>query len=513
MQEYKVLITASGTGSRLGDLTKYFNKSLIRVGKKPAISYIIESYPKDTKFVVTLGYLGDLVKQFLEITYPDLSIEFVWVDKYDGFGSNLLYSINCAKDKLQTPFIYHACDTIASKINFNENCIYLSKNMNFLDEYRTYDIKENKIKEKKYNNSNCFPYIGICSILDYENFWSSVEHILTTDFELSDCSVINDMLSSGTKFKYSYVSEWYDIGNLNSLQIARETISDKFQILDKLDESIYMFDSFVIKYFYDSKICKQRVERTKSLESLVPKILSHTDNFYKYEFVDGDELSHVVDIHSFKNLLNYSYENMWSIEGPDIKEKCLTFYKAKTLKRIDQYFNRFKLEDSDYKINNVLVPKVYDLINCIDFDSLCNVKSSKFHGDFILENMIINSNKITLIDWRQDFAGDIIWGDKQYDLAKMNHNLVIDHSVIYNNLYHCDENSDVSIDIYVSNKNITLKKILDKFILEKSYNIKNIELLTGLIWLNISPLHDDKFSKFIFNMGKYKIYEVLNDIT
>ena len=41
--------------------------------------------------------------------------------------------------------------------------------------------------------------------------------------------------------------------------------------------------------------------------------------------------------------------------------------------------------------------------------------------------------------------------------------------------------------------------------------LKNIELLTGLIWLNIAPLHDDKFSKFIFSMGKYKIYEVLNE--
>ena len=39
---YKVLITTSGVGSRLGDLTNYTNKCLIRVGKKPAISYIVE---------------------------------------------------------------------------------------------------------------------------------------------------------------------------------------------------------------------------------------------------------------------------------------------------------------------------------------------------------------------------------------------------------------------------------------------------------------------------------------
>ena len=59
MVEYKVLITASGLGSRLGNLTKFTNKGLVRIGKKPALSYIIESYPDDVEFVVTLGHYGD----------------------------------------------------------------------------------------------------------------------------------------------------------------------------------------------------------------------------------------------------------------------------------------------------------------------------------------------------------------------------------------------------------------------------------------------------------------------
>jgi len=64
MVEYKVLITTSGIGSRLGKLTNYTNKCLVRVGDIPAISHIIESYPIETKFVITLGYDGDYVRQF-----------------------------------------------------------------------------------------------------------------------------------------------------------------------------------------------------------------------------------------------------------------------------------------------------------------------------------------------------------------------------------------------------------------------------------------------------------------
>ena len=83
---YKVLITTSGTGSRLGEITQYTNKSLVKVGKKPAISYIIEQYPKNTEFIITVGYFGNQVRDFLKLVYPDRIFRFVDVDKYEGPG-------------------------------------------------------------------------------------------------------------------------------------------------------------------------------------------------------------------------------------------------------------------------------------------------------------------------------------------------------------------------------------------------------------------------------------------
>jgi len=40
--KYKVLITTSGIGSRLGNLTKYSNKALIRVGDYAILTHIIK---------------------------------------------------------------------------------------------------------------------------------------------------------------------------------------------------------------------------------------------------------------------------------------------------------------------------------------------------------------------------------------------------------------------------------------------------------------------------------------
>ena len=75
----KVLITCSGTGSRMGNYTKYTNKALVKIGDKFSIDYIIENYNKldDVEFVITLGFFGDQVKQYLTLAYPNLKFNFV----------------------------------------------------------------------------------------------------------------------------------------------------------------------------------------------------------------------------------------------------------------------------------------------------------------------------------------------------------------------------------------------------------------------------------------------------
>ena len=79
----------------------------------------------------------------------------------------------------------------------------------------------------------------------------------------------------------------------------KSVISDKFDILDKVDESIFLFDDFVIKFFHNETICENRVERGNKLGSLTPKILGSTKNFYKYEYSIGGLLADCVDVPLF----------------------------------------------------------------------------------------------------------------------------------------------------------------------------------------------------------------------
>ena len=107
-----VLITTSGTGERLGFLTKYTNKSLVGVGDKYAICYIIENYPITTEFIITLGYHGDIVRQFLTLAYPHHCFVFIEIDNFVGPGSSLGYSLLKTKHLLQKPFVFHCCDAV-----------------------------------------------------------------------------------------------------------------------------------------------------------------------------------------------------------------------------------------------------------------------------------------------------------------------------------------------------------------------------------------------------------------
>ena len=147
MTDYKVIITTSGLGSRLGNLTDYTNKSLIRIADKPAISYIIESYPFDTEFIITLGHFGSHIKQFLQLAYPDRDFSFVEIDKYRGEGSSLGYSLLQCKSYINKPFIFHASDTII------KNLIIPSIDKNWIigtykedsSQYRTINVQNGKL--------------------------------------------------------------------------------------------------------------------------------------------------------------------------------------------------------------------------------------------------------------------------------------------------------------------------------------------------------------------------------
>jgi choline kinase len=520
----KVLITTSGIGSRLGDFTNHTNKSLVKVGDKLALSRIIEIYPKNTTFVVTLGHFGSHVKDFLKVAYPDRNFQFVEVPKYEGPGSSLGFSMLSAAEYLQEPFIFHASDTLLLGTEKLEiplgNWIAGSKGTS-ASQYASLDVSSGLVMNfhDKGMMQFDFLHIGLIGVSDFSDFWATLRNIYDSnpnDSSLNDLAVLTKMKSQGTQFRFIEAKNWIDMGNTESLLAARKQIGEHFEVLEKTDESISFVDNSVIKFFSDEFIAKNRVARARILNNLTPQITEFQGNFYRYDFVDGVLASNRATPDRVKRLLDWAQDNLWNRQDvlPDEKfnEICCDFYKTKTYKRIDAFLEKTKFDEGTYQINGTRIPSIFELLTNIDFSWISEGIQSQFHGDFILDNIIETESGFKLIDWRQDFGGIIEVGDQYYDLAKLNHSLVVNHEIVNQNHFEVKIYEDnVHCEIFRKHDLVESGKVLRDFVEANNLDYKRVQVLTSLIWLNMAPLHHHPFDLFLFNFGKLNLWRTLTD--
>ena len=524
--KYKVLITTSGLGQRLGELTKYTNKSLIRIGKKPAISYIIEAYPNDTEFLITIGHFGNQIKDFIKIAYPNSKVTFVEIDKYQGSGSSLGYSMLAAKKYLQCPFIFHASDTIVTEQipapNKNWNGGFIGTNS---ASYSTFSVSKNVVGliNDKGALDYDFIHIGLVGIKDFKSFWYNLESLYlgsiykdSNDTSLNDCKVLNVMIEEGKKFELCEFKNWLDIGNVDGLNKAREKIGEVFENLDKPGESVFIFDKLVIKFYFDSSIVEERVLRAKNLGAIVPEVLGSIGNFYKYKYIEGDLYPTVVTVEDFSRFLNWCKKNLWikvqEVAKSEFRKICQDFYSKKTEGRIQKLLLDTKLKDATEVINGEKVPSIKELLRMVDFNWLSDGRQSKIHGDLVLDNIIKTNSGYKLLDWRQNFGGLLKSGDLYYDLGKLNHNLTVNHNIVNKNLFTFErEGNLIKVDILRSDNLVKCQKMLYEFIEKEKLDKKKVEILTAIIWLNMSPLHSvpPNFNLFLYYFGKLNLFRAL----
>lgn len=518
--KYKVLILASGIGVRLGEITQYTNKTLVKVGNKPAISYIIEAYPKNTEFVVTLGYFGDQVREFLTLAYPERQITFVEVDKYDGKGASIGYSMLRAKKYLQCPFIYQAGDTVVAEPirHINKNWVggYKGTEASNYHSFNAINGRIQNIQDKGAIESD-YLHIGLVGFHNYQKFWRLLESAYKKDpnnRNLGDVFAINSMIKNGEDFYVREFKSWYDTGNVDSLQKARKEITDSFNILDKLEESIFLLGNSVIKFFFKEDMVRDRVARGKLLEGLVPKIEGSGKNFYRYKYVKGDLFSEVANPKNFKEFVIWAQKNLWKetreVDDGEFKNKCYDFYYTKSIDRIEKFLESRGIKDQATIINDEEVPSAKKLFKLIDFNWFCNAKQTFFHGDFIPDNIIKTKKGFVLLDWRQNFGGLLKAGDMYYDLAKLNHNLTVNHGIVNDNLFTIEINgNNVKCDIMRKDNLVKCQEELFSFARKKKLDEKKIKILTAIIWLNMSPLHHHPFDLFLFYFGKLNLWREL----
>lgn len=536
----KVFITTSGIGSRLLDLTKYTNKSMIKIGKRPVLSYIIDSYPEDSEFVITVGYFGDHVKQYLKLAYPDRKITIVEVDNYTGTGSSQVYSQLCAEEHLQEPFIYHDCDTIVDNL---QEQIPMNFDYNFLVGYETnselydafdYDINSKVVHKdgkesykliKTYMKPDSLvgmlSFIGICGIYDYKKFWEYMHKAYNDpNFETPYDFLVYHKYQMFEDLRAIKVDNWTDTGNIAGVKNARKQCKDKFFILDKNDQAIFIIKNKVIKFFAKDGVVDNLIKHYETIKDFCQPITQVTKNFFCYDFIDGENAIDKMTPIKFKKLLcDLRDKGFWDKAEVNKEEfdKCMKeFYIDKNIDRVNEFKKFYNItEDEDIYINDVFIPKEYTIEYMLNeltkLPEWKNTVCTRWHGDFVLDNILYNEkdDKYILLDWREKFGSIIEYGDMNYDFGKINHNLTFNFESAYNDLFKVYENGNkYYVNILCNNTVYECKNILKEFV-EKNCNARYeyIEIITGMCWVSMSPLYFlNPVSKFLYYLGKYTIY-------
>lgn len=505
MENFDVIITCSGTGSRLLPITKHLNKSLVKLGDKAMLSHIIESYPGASRFIITVGHLKDQVIDYLKINHDNLNIVLVEVDDYDGPKSSLLYSLSKTFYLLDKPFFYNACDSyISSKKHFESNTAIVAEAI-IGNQYRSVDKNIEDFSAEK--GKLC--YTGVAFIKDYKDFIKISSELL----ELSNNSLSDAHVLQKININFIKTDSWIDIGNFVSLKLARKNFESKICVLDKINQETYFINGKIVKFFDEPKKVEQLYQRSLELRDCVP-FCDKSKHFIFYNWVEGETLSKILEPKLLEDFLNWCENTLWiPIENIDVNF-FQNFYIQKAKDRVKLYCNKNNLdiENSDVEINFRKMKNINYLLNNISssFNNSCRYRRA--HGDLVFENVIKTSNEFILIDWRENFSPSNS-SDMLYDIAKMKHNLYFDHSAISNGDFFIKQTNDNTFlfDSGINTKNLNLINQLNKWCLDKQIDINVIDLIMSLIQLSSSALHIGHDSQLLFYMGWYNLNKVLSD--
>lgn len=521
---YKVCILAAGKGLRLGKLTESLNKCLLPVNGKAILTHSIEKFNPSIEIVIAVGYESEKIKEYVQHAHPDRKITFVDVKNYDGLGSGPGQSLLECKEHLDCPFILLVGDCIVSDVipPPESNWLGLSEvKQDIISNYCSASIKNGRINYlvDKEDCSNKYAFIGIAGIKDHQSFWKSLEN---DDNLIKNEKQVSNGLNALIPLKLNpEVFDWFDTGTPKNYKNTKEHFEGKDSYdFSKIDEFIYFVNDLVIKYFADAQQIENRYTRSLEIKDSCPKIIKKTNYFFSYKHIKGRTVYEALDPNLVNIFFQWCKKNLWKnvkIEKGQFKKLCYSFYFEKTMGRLNKFYQKYpNFENQNAKINNESYETIEALIKKVDWNSLKSGVPVTFHGDLQFDNVLRtgwsaqNDNSFKVIDWRGDFAKSTQVGDLYYDLAKLYGGLILPYNLIKKNNFDFNvDNDNASYNFETSHILNESKQKYEKIIKKESLDLKKIKTLTGLIFLNMSPLHHYPFDHLLYHLARYQLTESL----
>jgi len=222
--------------------------------------------------------------------------------------------------------------------------------------------------------------------------------------------------------------------------------------------------------------------------------------------VDESDL-HVPSVTSLWPGANWLEREVWTrttVAAARMRTLCETFYRTKTIERLAAFRAKYPDLVAPLTINGESIAPLARILECVPWDRLYNGVPAFIHGDLQFDNILHNerTGTFTLVDWRQDFAGEIAFGDLYYDLAKLLGGLTINYDLVKQGLFWVERSgSNLFVDFAVHSTCEIYGRRLREFIESRGLDGRRVRILQGLIYLNMSPLHHAPFDVALHAMG------------
>lgn len=495
-----VLILAAGKGTRLQHLTRETNKALLPINNEAVISKIIKKFPADYKFVIAVGYKGNLIKEYCSIAFPNHDITYVDVLDIDSNNSGPGLSAMLCKEHLQRPFYITTADCLlTSKLPYlDSNWLGLHRT-SYPEKYSTAKVEDGIITEfvNKSNDGFEQAFIGVAGILNYDIFWKELEN------SIENGEIVNAFFNPKAygELRGRELS-WFDTGNFDDLEKARLYFKDKPLSLAKTtSELTYNDNGKLIKFIPNKEDLTDLYMRAKHLKGLVPNNVGKTDFFLYYDWEKGETLYSKDDFASYTRFIIKYLDSVDRVESTN--SDIAHFYGTKTDERYAKFIGKYgqTYTNSEFTINGKKYPSMSEIYKGIDFTKLYDTfYNNNFHGDLQFDNIIVDENKFTYIDWRRNFSSSVKGGDIYYDLAKLYGGIRIPY-----NLMKDEDNIELkeglgSVEYTYCNLEVlpSIKGEFEYLVEKYGYDLDRIKFITGLIYLNMAPMHSGKFSKLLW---------------
>ncbi len=261
----RAVIPVAGIGTRLKPHTYSTPKVLLNVGGKPILGHILDKLIEEglTKSTFIIGYLGEMIKEYVEREYSDLQSDFIIQEEMHGLG----HAIYLAAPTFDEDDIFVILgDTLFDvDLSYVFRSKYSSLGVKKVEDPRRFGVAIVKDKfiekliEKPVEPVSNLALVGLYYFNNALSLKSALTELVEKDIrtkgELQLTDAIQIMIKKGEKITTFPVEGWYDCGKPETL------LSTNQYLLSKRDNGREI-ESVVIKkpvYIADDAVIKNSV--------------------------------------------------------------------------------------------------------------------------------------------------------------------------------------------------------------------------------------------------------------